>query len=315
MFRFILSRILTVVPLLIGVSLVVFALIRLVPGDVATELAGPLATPEELERIRRQLGLDHSLLEQMASWYGNLLHGDLGQSFLLRRGVTEAILERLPVTLSLTGLALFFSILLGVPAGTLAAMRQNRRTDQVLMTGALLGLSLADFWLGLALIYFLSVMLGWFPTGGYVEFSQSPLGWLWHLAIPAMTLALTQMGFLARMTRSSMLEILRQDYIRTARAKGVAERRVVIKHALSNAMIPVVTVIGLTTGLLLSGAVVVEQVFSLPGVGRLIVGSILRRDYPVVQGGLLFTASIFLFVNILVDVLYAYLDPRVRYGR
>lgn len=315
MIKFIVSRLLMAVPLLLGVSLVVFALIKLVPGDVAAELAGPLATPDELERIRSQLGLDRSLVEQMITWYGNLLHGDLGQSFLLRRGVTDAILERLPVTLSLTGLALFFSILLGVPVGAYAAMRQNSRTDQALMTGALLGLSLADFWLGLVLIYLLSVTLGWFPTGGYVPFSESPAAWLWHLAIPALTLALTQMGFLARMTRSNMLEALRQDYIRTARAKGAAERVVVLRHALANAMIQVVTVIGLTSGLLLSGAVVIEQVFSLPGVGRLIVGSILRRDYPVVQGGLLFTAAIFLFVNIVVDILYAYLDPRVRYGR
>lgn len=315
MLKFIASRLLTAVPLLLGVSLVVFALIKLVPGDVAAELAGPLATPDELARIRGQLGLDRSLAEQMITWYGNLLHGDLGQSFLLRRGVTEAILERLPVTLSLTGLALLFSILLGVPIGAYAAMRQNSRTDQALMTGALLGLSLADFWLGLVLIYFLSVTLRWFPTGGYVPFFESPAGWLWHLAIPALTLALTQMGFLARMTRSNMLEALKQDYIRTARAKGVAERFVVMRHALANAMIQIVTVIGLTSGLLLSGAVVVEQVFSLPGVGRLIVGSILRRDYPVVQGGLLFTAAIFLFVNIVVDILYAYLDPRVRHGR
>jgi peptide/nickel transport system permease protein len=194
-------------------------------------------------------------------------------------------------------------------------MRHNSRTDQALMTGALLGLSLADFWLGLVLIYFLSVTLRWFPTGGYVPLLQDPAGWLWHLAIPALTLALTQMGFIARMTRSNMLEALRQDYIRTARAKGAAERVVVMRHALANAMIQVVTVIGLTSGLLLSGAVVVEQVFSLPGVGRLIVGSILRRDYPVVQGGLLFTAAIFMFVNIIVDILYAYLDPRVRYAR
>lgn len=315
MLRFITSRLLIAVPLLLGVSLVVFALIKLVPGDVAAELAGPLATPDELARIRNQLGLDQSIAEQMISWYSNLLHGDLGQSFLLRRGVTEAILERLPVTLSLTGLALLFSTLLGVPIGAYASMRQNSRTDQALMTGALLGLSLADFWLGLLLIYFLSVTLRWFPTGGYIPFAESPAGWLWHLAIPALTLALTQMGFLARMTRSNMLEVLRQDYIRTARAKGAAEHAVVMRHALANAMIQIVTVIGLTSGLLLSGAVVVEQVFSLPGVGRLIVGSIQRRDYPVVQGGLLFTATIFLFINIVVDVLYAWLDPRVRYGR
>ena len=315
MLRFSVSRLLAAIPLLLCVSLVVFGLIRLVPGDVAAELAGPLATPDELERIRVQLGLDRPLLEQMVAWYGNLLRGDLGQSFLLQRGVMDAILERLPVTLSLTGLALLFSILLGVPVGTIAAMRHNTRSDQVLMTGALVGLSLADFWLGLVLIYVFAVMLGWFPTGGYIPFDVSPLGWLWSLTIPSLTLAVTQMGFIARMTRASMLEVLRQDYVRTARAKGVPEKWVIIRHALSNAMIAVVTVIGLTAGLLLSGAVVIEQVFSLPGVGRLIVGSILRRDYPVVQGGLLLTASIFLLVNFLVDVLYAYLDPRVRYGR
>ncbi|MEO7241713.1 MAG: ABC transporter permease [Variovorax sp.] len=314
MLRFVLFRLLTAVPLLLAVSLVAFTMLRLVPGDVAIELAGPLATPEELDRIQRQLGLDRPFFEQMVTWYRALAHGDLGQSFLLKRGVTEAIIERLPVTLSLTGLSLLFSVILGVTLGTVAAMKHNTRADQFLMTGALLGLSFADFWLGLALIYALSVAMGWFPSGGYVPFAQSPAAWLWHLTLPAMTLALTQMGFLARMTRSSMLEVLRQDFIRTARAKGVPERLVIMKHALANAMIPVVTVIGLTTGILLSGAVVIEQVFSLPGVGRLIVGSIVRRDYPVVQGALLFTASIFLCVNVLVDVLYAALDPRVRHA-
>ncbi len=312
--RFVLFRLLTAIPLLLAVSLVAFTLLRLVPGDVAIELAGPLASPEELDRIQRQLGLDRPFLEQMVTWYSALAQGDLGQSFLLKRGVTEAIIERLPVTLSLTGLALLFSVILGVTLGTVAAMKHGTRTDQLLMTGAVLGLSFADFWLGLALIYALSVSMGWFPSGGYVPFARDPAEWLWHLTIPAITLALTQMGFLARMTRSSMLEVLRQDFIRTARAKGVPERIVIMKHALSNALIPVVTVIGLTTGILLSGAVVIEQVFSLPGVGRLIVGSIVRRDYPVVQGALLFTASIFLCVNILVDVLYAALDPRVRHA-
>jgi peptide/nickel transport system permease protein len=312
--RYTLGRLASAIPVLFVVSLVSFAIIALVPGDMASEMAGPSATAEELQRIRVQLGLDKPILQRMVEWYGALLQGDLGESVLLRRSVTEAILERLPVTLGLTFLALFFSIILGVAAGMVAAVRPNSWTDQGVMALALVGLSLPDFWLGLVFIWGFAVQLGWLPTGGYVPFGENPLGWLRSMAMPATALALTQMGLLARMTRASMLDVLRQDYVRTARAKGLPGWVVVVRHAGANVLVPIITVAGVSVGILLGGAVVIEQVFSLPGVGRLIIGAIQRRDYPVIQGGLLLTATIFVLVNLAVDLLYAAVDPRVRYG-
>jgi peptide/nickel transport system permease protein len=313
--RYTLGRLLSAIPVLAVVSLVSFAIIALVPGDMASEMAGPSATAEELARLRAELGLDKPILERMVEWYGALLRGDLGQSVLLRRSVSEAILERLPVTLGLTFLALGFAIVLGVLAGMVAAVRANTWTDQGVMALALIGLSLPDFWLGLVFIWAFAVKLGWLPTGGYVAFFEDPLGWLRAMAMPAAALALTQMGLLARMTRASMLEVLRQDYVRTARAKGLPGWVVVGRHAGANVLVPVITVAGVSVGILLGGAVVIEQVFALPGVGRLIIGAIQRRDYPVIQGGLLLTATIFVLVNLVVDLLYAAVDPRVRYGR
>ena len=315
MLRYTARRLLAAIPVLFVVSLVSFAIIALVPGDIASEMAGPSATAEELARLRAELGLDKPILERMVEWYGALLRGDLGQSVLLRRSVTEAILERLPVTLGLTVLALAVAIVLGVLAGMVAAVRPNTWTDQGVMALALVGLSLPDFWLGLVFIWLFAIELGWLPTGGYVPFTEDPLGWLRAMAMPAGALALTQMGLLARMTRASMLEVLRQDYVRTARAKGLPGWVVVGRHAGANVLVPVITVAGVSVGILLGGAVVIEQVFSLPGVGRLIIGAIQRRDYPVIQGGLLLTATIFVLVNLVVDLLYAAVDPRVRYGR
>jgi peptide/nickel transport system permease protein len=313
MTRYVLYRLLSAVPVLAVVSLASFGLIFLVPGDPAAEIAGPGATSEEVARIRGQLGLDAPVHVQMAKYYRRLLTGDLGHSIMLNRDVTAAILERAPVTLALTGLALGVAVTCALALGIVAAVRRNTWTDQSAMTLALLGLSLPDFWVGLVMIYTFAVLLGWFPTGGYVELSRGLGPWLRSLAMPAAALAITQLGLLARITRATMLEVLGQDYIRTARAKGLPEPAVVDKHALANAMIPIVTVIGLIVGVLLGGAVVIEQVFALPGVGRLIIGAILRRDYPVIQGGLLLVATIFVFVNLAVDLLYALLDPRVRY--
>jgi peptide/nickel transport system permease protein len=311
--RYLVYRLLSAIPILLIVSLVSFLIIFLVPGDPASEIAGPGASADEVARIRQSLGLDQNAGVQMLAWYGRLLQGDLGQSILLHRSVTTAILERAPVTLSLAGLALVLSLGLALVLGVVAAVRQNTWVDQSAMTTALLGLSLPDFWVGLVMIYLFAVLLGWFPTGGYVELSKGVGPWLRSLFLPAVALGLAQLGLLARITRATMLEVLRQDYIRTARAKGAPERHVIGRHALANTLIPVVTVIGIIVGILLGGAVVVESVFALPGVGRLIIGAILRRDYPVIQGGLLLTASIYVFVNILVDILYAWLDPRVRY--
>jgi peptide/nickel transport system permease protein len=286
-----------------------------VPGDVSSELAGPGASAADIARIRAVYGLDRPFHERLLGWYGALAQGDLGQSVLLGRSVTRAIFERLPVTLSLTGLALLLAVVIGISTGVLAALRVNTWVDQATMAVALAGLSLPDFWLGLVMIWLFAVQFGWLPTGGYVPLSDDPVGWLRSMAMPALALAVTQIGLLARMTRASMLDVLRQDYMRTARAKGLPDRVVIGRHALANVMIPVITVIGLSVGILLGGAVVVEQVFSIPGVGRLIIGGILRRDFPVIQGGLLLTATIFVLVNLLVDVLYAVVDPRVRYDR
>lgn len=313
MTRYLIYRLLGAVPVLAVVSLASFLFIFLVPGDPAAEIAGPGATKEEVTRIRSQLGLDASVGVQMVNYYRRLFRGDLGESILLNRSVTTAIVERAPVTLSLTGLALGISLTCAVLLGVLAAVRQNTWVDQSAMTVALLGLSLPDFWVGLVMIYTFAVLLGWFPTGGYVELSKGIWPWVRTMIMPALALGITQLGLLARITRATMLEVLNQEYVRTARAKGLPERTVIDKHALSNALIPMVTVMGLIVGILLGGAVVIEQVFSLPGVGRLIVGAILRRDYPVIQGGLLLTATIFVFVNLAVDILYAFLDPRVRY--
>jgi peptide/nickel transport system permease protein len=248
----------------------------------------------------------------MLDWYGRILHGDLGHSILLNRSVTAAILERLPVTLSLAGIALVLALMIGVLAGIVAAVNHNRWPDQVVMTAALIGLSVPDFWLGIMLILLLAVKFGLFPTGGYVPLSEDPLGWLASIFMPAMTLAVIQVGFIARMTRASMLEVLNQDFIRTADAKGLKRTEIMLRHGLPNALVPVLTVAGIVAGALLGGAVIIEQVFSIPGVGRLIIGGILSRDYPVIQGGLLLLAVIYLAVNLAVDILYAAVDPRVR---
>lgn len=315
MLRYLIGRLLGAVPVLLLVSLLTLSLLWLVPGDAAAELAGPGASTEELQRLRTELGLDKPVYIQAARWYANVLHGDLGRSLLLNRGVTAAILERLPVTGSLTLLALFMTVVIGMASGVLAAVRRNTWVDQLSMSLALLGLSLPDFWLGLVGIYLFSVTLGWFPTGGYVPFSESPIGWLHSLFLPAAALAATQLGLLARMTRSSMLEVLAQDYIRTAKSKGLPPRLVVGKHALANIAIPSLTVIGVNAGILIGGAVIVESVFSIPGVGRLVIGAIQRRDLPVIQGGLLLLACVMVLINLLVDMLYAVFDPRVRHGR
>ncbi len=315
MTAFLIRRLLSAIPVLFVVTLVTFLIMWLVPGDITAEIAGPDATAAELAAIRERLGLDRPIWVRALAWYGDLFRGDLGYSYLLNRPVVEAVLERLPVTLSLTALALTLATAMGMLLGILAAVRHNTAVDQGAMVTALIGLSIPDFWLGVVLIILFGVWLGWLPTGGFVPLAEDPVGWARSMALPAFTLAVTQMGVIARMTRSAMLDVLSQDYIRTARAKGMRRRTVIFRHGLRNAMIPIVTVVGVITGVLLSGAVVIETVFSLPGVGRLIIGAIQRRDFPIIQGGLLVTACVFVFVNILVDMLYAWFDPRVRNDR
>jgi len=301
------------VPVLLLVSLITFALMRFIPGDPSAAIAGISATPQQIEAIRRDLGLDQPLLTQLLRWYAGMLHGDLGRSILLGRDVVGATLERLPVTLALSAYALVLTLVFGLAFGIVAALRQNSWVDQAAMMLSMLGISVPNFFLGLMMIILFSVQLGWLPTGGYVAFTQNPWEWFRTSTMPAISLALLQMGLLARITRSTMLEVLRQDYVRTARAKGLPERTVVLKHALANALIPITTVVGIVISLLISGAVVTETLFSIPGMGQLLTSAVLNRDYPMVQGALLLVTAFLVLINIAVDMCYALLDPRVRY--
>jgi peptide/nickel transport system permease protein len=313
MAAFALRRLTSAIPVLLLVTLLTFLMIRLVPGDPAAVIGGLNATDEQIASIRHDLGLDRPFIVQMGLWYWRLAHGDLGDSYLLSRPVSQAIVERLPVTLSLTGFALLLSVAIAVVVGILAAVRANSWLDQVAMTLALLGVALPNFWLALLLIIIFAVHLDLLPSGGYVPFTEDPWGWLQSCILPAVSLALLQIGLIARITRSTMLEVLDQDYIRTAWAKGLPGWKVIFIHALKNALVPVVTVTGISLGLLLGGSVVIETVFAIPGVGKLIGAAILRRDYPVMQGGMLFITALVMVVNILTDLLYAVIDPRVAY--
>lgn len=313
MTAYVLRRLLGVIPVLVLVALGSFLLIHLVPGDPAVIMLGNEATPAQLEMLRTQLGLDRSLPEQFILWLGHALRGNLGESFFLGRPVSRALLERLPATMQLAVLSLFFSLLIGIPAGLLAAVRQNTWWDQIVMATAIGGISVPSFWLGLALILVFSVQLGWLPSGGYTPLWQDVGLGLRTLILPAVSLGSMQAALIARMTRSSMLEVLRQDYVRTAKAKGIHDWSVIVKHALKNAMIPVITTIGTAFGVLLGGAVIVEIVFTYPGLGRLVVLAVQRRDYPLVQGALLLTSVIYVVVNLAVDLLYCVFDPRIKY--
>jgi peptide/nickel transport system permease protein len=312
MLSFFARRLASALLVLVLVSALSFGIIWLVPGDPTAVLLDASATPEQVERLRAQLGLDKPLPLQIVEWYGRILRGDLGQSILLNRSVTAAILERLPVTLTLAGIALVLAVVIGVAAGIVAAMNHNRWPDQLVMAAALLGLSVPDFWLGLMMVFLFAVRLGLVPTGGFVPVEESMVGWARSMTLPALALALVQVGFIARMARASMLDVLSQDFIRTADAKGLSRTDIVIRHGLPNALVPILTVLGIVAGALLGGTVIIEQVFSLPGIGRLVIGAILSRDFPVIQGGLLFLAVIYLAVNLIVDLLYAVVDPRVR---
>ena len=303
------------IPVLLIVSLITFGLMRLIPGDPSAAIAGMSATAEQIALIRRDLGLDEPFMIQLAKWYGGLLQGNLGRSILMGKDVWEVTMIRLPVTIALSLYALVLTLLMGMASGIIAALRQNTVVDQLAMVFAMIGISVPNFFLGLLMILLFAVHLGWLSTGGYIPLSQDPIGWLRTSTMPALSLALLQMGLLARITRSTMLEVLRQDYIRTARAKGLPRHVVVVKHALTNALIPITTVVGIIISLSISGAVVTESLFSIPGMGQLLTQAVLNRDYPMVQGGLLLTTTFLVLINILVDIAYAILDPRVRYER
>jgi peptide/nickel transport system permease protein len=315
MYRGILMRLAQAVPVLLIFTVMVFLLMHLLPGDPALAIAGPDATEEAVEQIREQLGLNRPLIVQLLEWFSHIAVGNFGESITLKQTVVSAVVERLPVTMSLTLVSLIVTLPIGIGLGVVAAYWRNSWIDAVVMVIALLGVSLPSFWLGILSVIYFSVTLGWFPPSGYVPLSEGG-AWAWFASLiqPAIVLALFQIGFLARITRSAMLDVLDQDFIRTARAKGVDEWTTVAKHAFRNTLIPVVTVLGITLSLLVGGSVVIEQVFALPGIGRLIVQAIMNRDYPLVQGTMLLFGFAFVVINILVDIIYTFVDPRVRYG-
>ncbi len=306
MARYIARRLLQVIPVLIGVSLVAFGVLHLIPGDPAAIIAGPEATEVELAAIRRQLGLDAPLPVQYARFLEHALQGDLGVSLRTREPVIELLVTRIAFTFQLTLLTMAIAVTLGVVTGVIAATKHNTWIDSAVMLFALVGLSIPSFWLGLMGLILFAATLGWLPSGG--------AGGIEHLILPAVVLGASGAAVITRMTRSSMLEVIGQDYIRTLRAMGVPARSVVFKHALRNALNPVITVVGLEFGSFLAGTTVVETVFSLPGVGRLMVSAIFSRDYAVIQGGMLVLALLFVFVNLATDLLYAFMNPRIRFS-
>jgi peptide/nickel transport system permease protein len=307
------QRLVALAPVMVLVATIGFVIIHLAPGDAAVMMLGPDASIERVAQLRRELGLHEPLPVQLGRWYGRLLRGDLGRSVFEGDPVTRVIASRLEPTAVLTFMGVLIAVLIGVPAGVISAVRRNTVADQALMGVALLGVSMPSFWLGLNLIILFSLTLRVFPVSGYVPFAESWIGMVRSLALPALTLGIGGSGLIARMTRSAVLEILWQDYVRTARAKGLPERHVIWGHVLRNALIPVVTVVGLSVGTLLAGAITVETVFAIPGVGLLVISSVLRRDFPVIQGVLLFAACVYVAVNLAVDILYVYVDPRITY--
>jgi len=311
---YLIRRVLAVVPVMAVVVTVVFLLIHLIPGDPVSVMLGPDATPTQIQATRQALGLDRPLHEQLLRFYGRVLRGDLGQSYFLDRPVTTALLERAEPTLVLMLSALLIAVVIGVPSGIVAAAHRGSVWDRGLMLGSLLGVCIPGFWLSLNFIYLFAVRLGWLPAAGYASILADPVAALRYMVLPAVSLGFNQSALIARISRSCMLDVLQQDYIRTAQAKGLSERSVTYVHAFRNALVPVVTVIGVTTAVLIGGAVVTEIVFNIPGLGRLIISAILRRDYPVVQGVVLVTAAAYVLVNLVVDVLYVFIDPRIRYG-
>ena len=315
MLEFLARRVAISVVTLFVISLVVFIGVRLIPGDPARVLAGTEADEAGLEEIREKYGLKDPIPIQYGRWIGLALSGDLGESIRTREAVLGTIAGKLPITLELACLSLLLAVAIALPAGVFAAVRRNTGWDVVVSGLSLGGLSVPNFWLGIMLILLLSVRLGWLPASGYVSFTVDPLGNLQRMLMPAFVLGTGLAAVLMRQIRNSMIEVLGADYIRTARSKGLAQRAVVLRHAVRNGLIPVVTILGLQMGMLMSGAVVTEQIFVVPGFGRLIVEAVFTRDYPLVQGVVLVTASAYVLVNLLVDLSYSLLNPRIRVAR
>lgn len=310
----VLKRLLSLVPVLLVVGTTVFLLVHLTPGDPAGYMLGPDARQEDIARLRSALGLDMPVYRQYLEWMGRTVQGDLGQSIFLRKPVTAAIADRLEPTLLLTAMATGLALVLGVTLGTVAACRRNTAVDHAIMSLAALGVSVPTFWLGLNLMLLVGVKLKWLPVAGYPGLAADGLSTLRYLILPAVALGVTEAALLARITRSSLIETFRQDFVRTAQAKGLSARVVLFRHTLRNAAVPIITVLGNTIAVLIGGAIVTESVFNVPGLGRLMIQSVLRRDYPVIQGTVLFVAMTYVVINLLLDLVYVRVDPRVHYS-
>jgi peptide/nickel transport system permease protein len=312
--RYIVKRLLSLVPVLLGVSIIVFFLVRLIPGSALEMYMGTQveATPAQMAELKRIFGEDRPVPVLYVEWLGRLLHGDLGVSLRTGRPVLNDIVSRLPLSLELTLMALFLALLIGIPQGIFASLKRNPFGDVINRIVGLLGLSLPQFWLAALMVLAFSGFRGWIPMGNYVKFTADPLKNLQMLFLPSLSIGIGLAAVIMRYTRNSMLEVLQMDYIRTAKAKGLKYRVVILRHALKNAILPVITVAGFNTGYLLGGAIVIEEVFALPGMGRLALYAIYQRDYPVIQGIVLVIATIFVLVNLVTDLIYAFVDPRVR---
>ncbi len=314
MFNFIIRRLLLLIPVLLVVAVIAFLSTHIMPGDPVIMILGDFAPPEKIAAMRLQLGLDKPLYVQFVIWAQHILCGDMGHSLFLNQPVTQAIIGRVEPTLLLALIGQSLGILIGVPLGILAAVKHRTWIDQGSIGISLIGISMPSFWLALLLIMVFSVRLHILPSSGYIPLAEAGFGTIKYLILPGVTLGFMQSAIIARMTRSSMLDILNQDYIRTARAKGLSEKVVVLRHALRNALIPVVTVIGFSMAVLLGGTWIVETLFNIPGTGALAITAIMRRDYPIIQGSMIFTAGIYVLVNLLVDISYAIINPRIKYG-
>ena len=313
MLAFIARRVLATIPVLFVVATIVFLLLRLTPGDPAAVIAGDSANPEQIAQIRASLGLEKPLLQQFGIWLSNIARGDFGESFFFKKRVTELIAQRLEPTLALATCTILLSVLIAVPLGVLAAWRHGSWVDRALMGFSTIGFSVPVFVLGYLLIYLFSLKLGWLPVQGYSRLSEGFVPFIRHLILPSVALSAIYIALIARVTRAAVSETLTEDYVRTARAKGLPERQVLIRHALANAAIPIVTVIGIGIALLIGGVVVTESVFSIPGLGRLTVDAVLARDFPTIQAVIMLFSVAYVVINLLVDLSYLVLDPRIRY--
>ncbi|WP_342360741.1 ABC transporter permease [Terrarubrum flagellatum] len=313
MIAYVLRRLVATIPVMLVVAVFVFLMLRLSPADPAAIIAGDSATTEQVAQIRSRLGLDQPIATQFVIWFGKLAQGDLGESFFFKKSIVDLISERFEPTLSLAFVTILIAVIVAVPLGVLAAYKQGSWIDRLVMGFSVLGFSVPVFVVGYLLIYLFAIQLGWLPVQGYQRIAQGVGGWLERLILPALTLSVIYIALVARMTRTSVLEVLSEDYIRTARAKGQIELKVLFRHALKNAAVPIVTVVGLGVALLIGGVVVTESVYTIPGLGRLTVDAVLARDYPVIQAIILLFSFIYVLINLLVDLTYTLFDPRIRY--